>query len=303
MAEEPPSSRRRVLLGAPFALAAARYATVDSFPLSWEGPIRTFDSFVNMTGKTVLITGATTGIGYETAARLAEEGATLVLAGRSQERMQAAARRIFARAKRAGIEQPQVETASLDLASLASVRAFAAAFTRSHAQLDVLLLNAGVSSLPQRTLTEDGLETQFQVRARPARAYRHPRFLSIARFLPRSRSHRRPCPQVNYLGHFLLTNQLMPLLRAAPAPRVVSVASVASYLPTARIQLDDLQRAAPLSYGRCPTPPRTLHPAPCTLHPAPCTLHPAPHTSRPAPHSPRPTQLHHAGGLPRVPPE
>lgn len=169
MAEEPPSSRRRVLLGAPFALAAARYATVDSFPLSWEGPIRTFDSFVNMTGKTVLITGATTGIGYETAARLAEEGATLVLAGRSQERMQAAARRIFARAKRAGIEQPQVETASLDLASLASVRAFAAAFTRSHAQLDVLLLNAGVSSLPQRTLTEDGLETQFQVRARPAR--------------------------------------------------------------------------------------------------------------------------------------
>ena len=278
MAEEPPSSRRRVLLGAPFALAAARYATVDSFPLSWEGPIRTFDSFVNMTGKTVLITGATTGIGYETAARLAEEGATLVLAGRSQERMQAAARRIFARAKRAGIEQPQVETASLDLASLASVRAFAAAFTRSHAQLDVLLLNAGVSSLPQRTLTEDGLETQFQVRARPARLTVTLAF-SIARFHPRSRSHRRPCPQVNYLGHFLLTNQLMPLLRAAPAPRVVSVASVASYLPTARIQLDDLQRAAPLSYGRCPTPPRTLHPAPCTLHPAPCTLHPAPRTS------------------------
>ena len=102
-----------------------------------------------------------------------QEGATLILAGRSQERMQAAARRIVARAKRAGVERPQVETASLDLASLASVRAFVAAFTRSHAQLDVLLLNAGVSSLPQRTLTEDGLETQFQVRAMPMRAHRH----------------------------------------------------------------------------------------------------------------------------------
>ena len=79
----------------------------------------------------------------------------------------------------------------------------------------------------------------------------------------------------------------MPLLRAAPAPRVVSVASVASYLPTARIQLDDLQRAAPLSYGRCPTPPRTLHPAPCTLHPAPCTPHPTPHAPRPTPHASR----------------
>jgi NAD(P)-dependent dehydrogenase (short-subunit alcohol dehydrogenase family) len=104
---------------------------------------------------------------------------------------------------------------------------------------------------------------------------------------------------VNYLGHFLLTNQLMPLLRAAPAPRVVSVASVASYLPTARIQLDDLQRASPLSYGRPCTlrhAPRTLHPAPCTLHPAPCTLHPTPR-------APRPTQLHHAGRLLRVPPE
>ena len=76
MAEEPesgPSSRRRLLLGTPFALAAARFATVDSLPLSWEGPIRSFDTFVDMTGKTVLITGATTGIGYETAARLAEE--------------------------------------------------------------------------------------------------------------------------------------------------------------------------------------------------------------------------------------
>lgn len=95
--ESGPSSRRRLLLGAPFALAAARYGTVDSFPLSWEGPIRTFDTFVNMTGKTVLITGATSGIGYETAARLAEEGATLVLAGRSPERMRAAARRVVAR--------------------------------------------------------------------------------------------------------------------------------------------------------------------------------------------------------------
>ena len=81
MADRPesgPSSRRRLLLGAPLALAAARYATVDSFPLSWEGPIRTFDTFIDMNGKTVLITGATTGIGYETAARIIlPDGASL----------------------------------------------------------------------------------------------------------------------------------------------------------------------------------------------------------------------------------
>ena len=293
MAEEPesgPSSRRRLLLGAPVALAAARYATVDSFPLSWEGPIRTFDAFVNMTGRTVLITGATTGIGYETAARLAEEGATLVLAGRSQERMQAAARRIVARAKRAGVEQPQVETASLDLASLASVRAFAAAFTRSHAQLDVLLLNAGVSSLPQRTLTEDGLEMQFQARARPTHAHRHPLSLSLHRSLPPS------------LAFSPLRSPAGELSRALPADEPADAAAarraraarrerrLCRELPAHRE--DTARRPAacqpPLLRQALHPAPRTLHPAPCTLHPTSCTLHPAPCTLNPAPHAPRP---------------
>lgn len=220
------SSRRGVLLGVPLAvsaLAAARIATVDSVPLSWEGPIRSYENFVSLKGKTVLITGATAGIGYETAARLAEEGATLIIAGRSAEKLRDSAESIRERARAAGgrAEGGAVETLEVDLASLASVRRMAASFKQSHKQLDVLILNAGVSSLPQRTLTEDGLEMQFQV---------------------------------NYLSHFLMTNLLIDELRAAPAPRILSVASVASYLPTAAVQLDDLQRGRPGSYGSCTTP-------------------------------------------------
>ena len=222
-----PSHGRRLAIfggGATAALATlatVRYATVDSFPLSWEGPIRSYESYASMSGKTVLITGGNAGIGFETAARLAEEGASIVLAGRSPVRMLDAAERIRARARASGIEQPDIQTSPLDLSSLASVRAFAAAFRSSHSQLDVLILNAGVSSLPKRTLTEDGMETQFQV---------------------------------NFLSHFLLANLLMPSLRAAAAPRIISVASIASYLPTAAIQLDDLQRATTLGYGTCTTP-------------------------------------------------
>eukprot|EP00308_Calcidiscus_leptoporus_P009006 CAMPEP_0119358688 /NCGR_PEP_ID=MMETSP1334-20130426/6827_1 /TAXON_ID=127549 /ORGANISM="Calcidiscus leptoporus, Strain RCC1130" /LENGTH=451 /DNA_ID=CAMNT_0007373231 /DNA_START=72 /DNA_END=1427 /DNA_ORIENTATION=+ len=217
------SSRRGVLLGVGSAvsLAAARCATVDSFPLSWEGPVRLYDARVSMRGKSVLITGGNAGIGFETAARLAMEGASVTIAGRSAERMRQAADRIAARARAVGVDAPRVEVGSLDLASLDSVRDFAAAYRRSHDALDVLILNAGVSSLPTRTLTADAMETQFQV---------------------------------NFLSHFLLTNLLMEPLRRAPAPRVVSVASIASYLPTAAVRLDDLQRAGPLSYGTCTLP-------------------------------------------------
>ena len=60
---------------------------VDSFPLSWEGPIRSYGAAVDMRGKTVLITGGNAGIGFETAARLAVEGASVMIAGRSADRM------------------------------------------------------------------------------------------------------------------------------------------------------------------------------------------------------------------------
>ena len=217
------SSRRNLLLGVGgvTSIAAARCATVDSFPLSWEGPIRSYDTRVSMRGKTVLITGGNAGIGFETASRLAVEGASVTIAGRSPERMRRAAERIEARAKAAGVDEPRVEVGRLDLASLESVRSFAAGYKRSHRALDVLILNAGVSSLPTRKITADAMETQFEV---------------------------------NFLAHFLLTNLLMESLRAAPSPRVISVASIASYLPTAAIRLDDLQRSQPLSYGTCTTP-------------------------------------------------
>jgi retinol dehydrogenase-12 len=116
-------------------------------PLSWEGPIRSYDQYVSLRGVRVLITGGTAGIGYETAARLAEQGATLTIAGRSKSKLAAAAESIRARADAAGArsEGGSVATMVVDLASMASVRELASRFKARHSQLDVLILNAGVT--------------------------------------------------------------------------------------------------------------------------------------------------------------
>ena len=81
MADSLRLSRREALLLLPLTLAgvgAIRYATTDAFPVSLEGPIGVYSTAVDMSGKTVVITGSNTGIGYETALRLAESGATVV---------------------------------------------------------------------------------------------------------------------------------------------------------------------------------------------------------------------------------
>ena len=185
MAEPPASrlprlSRRDSLLLGVSGLGAWRYVSSERAPSSLEGRIGTYTEAIDMRGKTVLVTGANAGIGYETAKRLAEEGATVVMAGRSMERLARAAERIRARFPAA-----RLETLELDLASLASVRACAKAFGAKHAVLDVLLNNAGVSAIPQRSETVDGNERIFQV---------------------------------NFLGHFLLTNLLMDALRGVSHP-------------------------------------------------------------------------------------
>ncbi|AWN46441.1 short chain dehydrogenase [Methylobacterium terrae] len=155
-------------------------------------------------GRRALVTGATSGIGYEAALALAGAGAGIVLAARDAgkaERMAAAIRRAHPAAS--------VEIRALDTARLASVRAFAEGWRSEGRPIDILLLNAGIAAVPRREETEDGFERQLAT---------------------------------NYLGHFALTGLLLPSLRrepgAAPA-RVVAVASIAHR--SGRIAFDDLQ--------------------------------------------------------------
>lgn len=146
----------------------------------------TTDNIPDLTGRTAIVTGANTGIGYEAALEFAHKGAYTVLACRSKERGQQALRNLKAEVPRASAEIMQ-----LDLASLASVRGFAGAFRAGHERLDVLANNAGIMMVPYGT-TEDGFERQFGV---------------------------------NHLGHFALTGLLLDSLLGTPHARVVNVSS------------------------------------------------------------------------------
>ncbi len=152
-------------------------------------------------GRLAVITGATGGLGYETALALAKAGAEVLVTGRNAEKGRIADQRI----KRA-VPSANVRFESLDLASLASIRAFAAKMKRNGQPLDLLVNNAGVMDLPTRRLTEDGFEMQFGT---------------------------------NHLSHFALTGLLLPLLRKAQAPRVVNVSSLAHR--GGKIDFDNLQ--------------------------------------------------------------
>jgi NAD(P)-dependent dehydrogenase (short-subunit alcohol dehydrogenase family) len=140
-------------------------------------------------GKLAVVTGATGGLGYETALALARAGADVLVTGRNAEKGRVAIEQI----KRA-VQSAKVRFAMLDLASLTSIRAFAASMLANGRPLDLLINNAGVMDLPTRRLTEDGFELQFGT---------------------------------NHLSHFALTALLLPLLRKAQAPRVVNVSSLA----------------------------------------------------------------------------
>ena len=111
-----------------------------------------------MIGRTVIVTGANTGIGFETAAGLAEMGGRVVITARDPKKGE----RAIAEIKRRHPEA-DVHLMLLDLARLSDVRAFAEAFNERFDRLNVLINNAGLI-LDRRTLTEDGFETTFQVR-------------------------------------------------------------------------------------------------------------------------------------------
>jgi NAD(P)-dependent dehydrogenase (short-subunit alcohol dehydrogenase family) len=154
-------------------------------------------------GRTAVVTGATGGLGYETALALAGAGATVMLTGRNDAKGRHAIEQIRGR-----FPDARISYETLDLASLASVADFAARFAASHASLDLLINNAGVMALPQRQQTSDGFEMQFGT---------------------------------NYLGHYALTAHLLPLLRRGNQPRVVNLSSLAHR--SGKIDFDDLQGA------------------------------------------------------------
>jgi NAD(P)-dependent dehydrogenase (short-subunit alcohol dehydrogenase family) len=151
-----------------------------------------------MSGRTVLVTGATSGVGRETALQLAMLGARIILGVRDRARGAEVASRI-------ADEGGAAEVLPMDLASFRSVRDAAARLAASHPPLDVLVNNAGVA-VRHRRVTVDGHELAWQT---------------------------------NFLGGYLLTRLLLPVLRRSAKPRVVNVSSDAHR--TGRIAWDDLE--------------------------------------------------------------
>ena len=147
----------------------------------------TANDIPDQTGRVAIVTGANSGIGYETALALAGKGATVIMACRNLDKANAAADQIR-RTNPAG----QVVVLQLDLGDLDSVRKFATEFQASYDRLDLLINNAGIMAPPYGK-TAQGFESQFGV---------------------------------NHLGHFALTGLLLDLILATPGSRIVTVSSV-----------------------------------------------------------------------------
>lgn len=147
----------------------------------------TADQIGDQSGRLVLITGANSGLGLETAKALSAHGADVILACRSRDKAEAAMSEV-----RAAGGTGALYFEALDLSDLASVAACAERVVTKYPRLDVLVNNAGVM-VPPRGRTKDGFETQLGT---------------------------------NHFGHFALTAGLMPLLQKTPAARVVTVSSI-----------------------------------------------------------------------------
>jgi len=147
----------------------------------------TLENIPDLTGKTIVVTGANTGLGYESVKAFARNGANVVMACRSVEKGEAARKQIVRL-----IPSSIIQVMQLDLADIKSIHHFAATFRESHAHLDVLLNNAAVMMVPY-SLTKDGFESQMGT---------------------------------NHLGHFALTGILLDVLKKSPGARVVNVSSL-----------------------------------------------------------------------------
>jgi len=140
---------------------------------------------VDLSGKRILVTGVSAGLGVETARTLAAHGAHVVGAARDLNKAKVATEQVRAEATRSG----GLELVALDLASLASVRACADALVSAGKPFDLIIANAGVMACP-KSQTSDGFETQFGT---------------------------------NHLGHFVLVNRIAPLMK--PGSRLVNLSS------------------------------------------------------------------------------
>lgn len=145
----------------------------------------------NLSGRVAVVTGANSGLGLESCRELARAGAHVVMAARNASKAATAESDICA-----SVANASIEVRSLDLASLASVQAFAEGLMAEHKRIDILINNAGVMAIPEQQ-TVDGFEMQFGV---------------------------------NHLGHFALTAHVLPAVLRADAARVVSVSSTMRHL-------------------------------------------------------------------------
>jgi NAD(P)-dependent dehydrogenase (short-subunit alcohol dehydrogenase family) len=159
----------------------------------------------DQSGKIIIVTGANSGIGYETALALYEAGAEVILACRNMDKAADAKKRLEAHGGKGTLE-----ISKLNLGDLSDVKRFSDEFTRSHQQLDVLINNAGVANTganaPDKAKTVDGYEEQFGT---------------------------------NFLGHFALTGFLYPVLKTTKGARVVTISSM-GYLG-GQIDFDNLR--------------------------------------------------------------
>ena len=171
---------------------------------------------VNLSGKRVLVTGVSAGLGVETARALAAHGAQVVGAARDLAKAQRATQQVLADAAHGG----SLELVELDLASLASVRACTQALLTQDKRFDLVIANAGVMATPFGH-TADGFETQFGT---------------------------------NHLGHFVLVNRIVPLL--APGARVVNLSSAGHRFSNVDLEDPNFQHtpyAEFVAYGRSKT--------------------------------------------------
>lgn len=156
--------------------------------------------FLGVKDRICLVTGANTGVGLETARALSALGATVVMTARDPEKGRAAVEDV-----KRSTGNDQVELLALDLASLQSVRDAASRFAQRHHALHVLVNNAGLI-LTERTVTEDGFEATFGI---------------------------------NHLGHFELTQRLLPLLESSAPARIINLSSEA-HRSSQGLDFDDL---------------------------------------------------------------
>ena len=157
-------------------------------------------TIAEQSGKTAVVTGANSGIGFVTALELARARACVVLACRDLAKGCVALERISDE-----VPGAELDLARLDLADLGSVRSFASEVSARHQGTDLLVNNAGIMAVPQRRITADGFELQFGT---------------------------------NHLGHFALTGLLLDHLLRRPEARIVTVSSAAHTF--GRVRLDDL---------------------------------------------------------------